>query len=231
MAVNYATPPVVTSGSVAYFDSKRGLSTVLSNADPLVPKNLAFIDSGSFQSYYDVGVSSRYYHTDSTPNGLEGDSNFTVCGVFRRTAGFTSKGCWGIGGDSGAQGICSWNHNNNGQITVDLWGSSTFTTGQVYPQDEWCFAAWTKTAGAFSRANCGIWKNDVKYTGSDLTVTRGNESTTPNINNNGLSIGTINDSTTYLCPVEIGFIIFYDRVLTDAEILKNFNFTKARGYI
>ena len=92
MAVNYATPPVVTSGSVAYFDSKRGLSTVLSNADPLVPKNLAFIDSGSFQSYYDVGVSSRYYHTDSTPNGLEGDSNFTICGVFRRTAGFTNKG-------------------------------------------------------------------------------------------------------------------------------------------
>ncbi len=71
----------------------------------------------------------------------------------------------------------------------------------------------------------------MKYTGSDLTVSRGNETTTPNINNNGLTLGAINDATTYLCPIEIGFIIFYDRVLTDAEILKNFNFTKSRGYI
>lgn len=231
MAVNYATAPVVTNSAVAYFDSKRGLSTVLSDADPLVPKNLAFIDSGSNQSYYDVGVSSRYYHTANTPNTLEGDPNFTVCGVFRRTANFTTKGCWGIGGDTVNQGICTWNNNETSEITIDLWGRTTFTTGQTYPENEWCFAAWTKTAGVFSRANCGVWKNNVKYTGSDLTISRGDETQTVNINNNGLSIGTINDSTTYLCPVEIGFIIFYDRVLTDAEILKNFNFTKSRGYI
>ena len=231
MAVNYATPPVVQSGSVAYFDSKRGLSTVLSNAASLVPKNNAFIDSGSFQSYYDVGVSSRYYHTAHTPDTLEGDSNFTVCGVFRRTGAFDSKGCWGIGGDVVNRGICTWNSSNTSEITIDLWGRTTFTTSQTYPENEWCFAAWTKTAGAFSRANCAVWKNDEKYTGSDLGVVRGGETQAVNINNNGLSIGSINDSTTYLCPIEIGFIIFYDRVLTDAEILKNFNFTKARGYI
>ena len=231
MAVNYATAPVVQSGSVAYFDSKRGLSTLLSDADPLVPKNGAFIDSGSNETYYDVGVSSRYYHTATTPDGLEGDSNLTVCGVFRRTAAFDSKGCWGIGGDVVQQGICSWNHTATSQITIDLWGRTTFTSGQTYPENEWCFVAWTKTAGTFTRSNCAIWKNNVKYTGSDLTVSRGTESNSVNLNNNGLTLGSINDSTSYLCPVEIGFIIFYDRVLTDAEILKNFNFTKSRGYI
>ncbi len=150
MATNYGTPPVIQSGSVAYFDSKRGLSTVLSNADPLVPKNNAFIDSGSFQSYYDIGSGNRYYHTATTPDTLEGDSNFTLCGVFRRTGAFSSKGCWGIGGDIAAAGICSWNNTATSQITIDLWGTSTFTTGQTYPENEWCFAAWTKTAGAFS---------------------------------------------------------------------------------
>jgi hypothetical protein len=231
MAVNYATAPVMQSGSVAYFDSKRGLSTVLSSADPLVPKNNAFIDSGSNQTYYDIGVSNRYYHTDSTPDTLEGNSNFTVCGVFRRTDIFAQKGCWGIGGDTNTQGVCSWNSSNTSQITIDLWGSATFSSGQTYPENEWCFAAWTKAAGAFSRSNCAIWKNTVKYTGSDLSVVRGSESQPVNINNNGLSVGSINDSNGYVCPIEIGFIIFYDRVLTDTEILKNFNFTKSRGYI
>jgi len=231
MATNYATAPVAQSGSVAYFDSKRGLSTVLSDADPLVPKNLAFINSGSNQTYYDVGVSNRYYHTDNTPNTLEGDSNFTVCGVFRRTATFTQKGCWGIGGDTNNQGVCSWNSNNTSEITIDLWGASTFTSGQTYPADEWCFATWTKAAGVFSRANIAIWKNTTKYTGSDLSIIRGNESQVVNLNNNGLSVGSINDSNTYPCPIEIGFIIFYDRVLTDTEILKNFNFAKSRGYL
>ena len=126
MAVNYSTAPVAQSGSVAYFDSKRGLSTVLSDADVLVPKNNAFINSGSNQTYYDLGVSNRYYHTANTPDTLEGDSNFTVCGVFRRTATFTQKGCWGIGGDTNNQGICSWNSNNTSEITIDLWGQHHF---------------------------------------------------------------------------------------------------------
>ena len=230
MATTYGTF-IPLNGAVAYFDSRKGISDALGIADPLVAKNSAFIDSGSNQTYYDIGVSNRYYHTDSTPDGLEGDSNLTVCGVFRRTVGFTSKGCWGIGGDTANQGICSWNHNNNGQITIDLWGRATFTTGQTFPEDEWCFAAWTKTAGVFSRANCAIWKNNVKYTGSDLTISRGGETQTVNINNNGLSIGSINDSTTYLCPVEIGFIIFYDRVLTDTEILNIHDRAKSGGYI
>ena len=187
MAVNYATSPVVQSGSVAYFDSKRGLSTVLSDADPLVAYNLAFINSGSNQSYYDTGASNRRYHTANTPDTLQGDSNLTVCGVFRRISAFTQTGCWGIGGDTNNQGICSWNSNNTSEITIDLWGRTTFSSGQTYPADEWCFATWTKAAGNFSRANIAIWKNNVKYTGSDLSVIRGSESQPVNLNNNGLS--------------------------------------------
>ena len=230
MATNYGTV-IPLNGVASYFDSKKGISDALGIADPLIARNSAFIDSGSYQTYYDVGVSNRYYHTNSTPDTLKGNSNFTVCGVFRRTAGFTSKGCWGIGADVSGQGICSWNSTANGKITIDLWGTATFSTDQVYPEDEWCFAAWTKAAGVFSRANIAMWKNTVKYTGSDLVILRGGESSAVNINDNGLTIASINDSTTYVCPIEIGFIIFYDRVLTDTEILKNFNFAKSRGYL
>lgn len=230
MATIYGTS-IPLNGAVAYFDSRKGISDALGIADPLVSKNSAVVNTSTPQTFYDVGSSNRYYHTDSTPDGLEGDSNFTVCGVFYRTGGFSSKGCWGIGGDTSPQGICAWNHTQTNCLTIDLWGSSTFSSGQTYPLNEWCFAAWTKTAGVFSRANCAIWKNNVKYTGNDLTVSRGNETTTPNINNNGITLGSINDATTYLCPIRIGFIIFYDRVLTDAEILKMHNQAKFRGYI
>ena len=76
-----------------------------------------------------------------------------------------------------------------------------------------------------------MWKNTVKYTGSDLVILRGGESSAVNINDNGLTIASINDSTTYVCPIEIGFIIFYDRVLTDTEILKMHTFAQGRGYL
>lgn len=230
MATTYGTV-IPLDGAVAYFDSRKGISDALGIADPLVAKNSAVVNTSTKQTYYDVGVSNRYYHTDSTPDTLEGDSNFTVCGVFRRTAGFSSKGCWGIGGDVSGQGICAWNSNYTSQIAIDLWGTTTFSSGQSYPLNEWCFAAWTKTAGAFSRANIAMWRNTVKYTGSDLNVIRGSESATVNLNNNGLTLGAINDATTYVCPIEIGFILFYDRVLTDTEILKMHDQAKLRGYI
>ncbi len=230
MATIYGTT-IPLNGAVAYFDSRKGISDALGIADPLVARNSAVINTSTQQTFYDVGTSNRYYHADSTPDGLEGNSNITVCGVFYRTNSFASKGCWGIGGETSNQGICAWNNTATSQIAIDLWGRSTFTTGQEYPLNEWCFAAWTKIGGVFSRANIAIWKNDVKYTGNDLTISRGNESQSVNINNTGITLGAIHDATTYLCPIRIGFIIFYDRVLTDTEILKMHDFAKIRGYI
>ena len=230
MAVNYGTV-IPLDGAVAYFDSRKGISDALGTADPLVAKNSAVVNTSTEQTFYDVGSSNRYYHTDSTPDTLEGNSNLTVCGVFYRTGAFNSKGCWGIGGDVVNQGICSWNNTATSEITIDLWGRATFTSGQTYPANEWCFAAWTKTGGVFSRAKCAIWKNNVKYTGADLTISRGSEANSVSINDNGLTLGSINDATTYLCPIRIGFIIFYDRVLTDTEILKMHTFAQGRGYI
>ena len=163
----------------------------------------------------------------TTPASLQGNSNLTVCGFFRRTGNIARKGIFGIGGEGTNGGINSWNYDNTNEIAIDTWGQSTFTTGVTYPLNEWVFVAWQKTAGAMTRANCRLWRNLVSYTGSQLSLLR-SETGSPNINSYGVTVGSISRTTEYCAAMDVGTFFIYDRVLTPAEIAQNFNATRSR---
>jgi hypothetical protein len=134
----------------------------------------------------------------------------------------SSDGCWAIGSSATAAAMCSWCGSAANDISIDMWSTSTFNSGQTYPLNSWVCAAWTKTAGAMTRANCAIFVNGTKYTGTQLTILRA-ESTAPNINTAGIIVGSIDKTTiNYNSAIDVGCISFYSRVLTDAEVDQNF---------
>lgn len=170
-----------------------------------------------------------------TPTVLQGNPNLTVMGFYYRTGNFSTKGFWGIGGsDAGGtgQGICNWNFNNTNEITIDSWGQSTFTTGQTYPLNTWIGVAWRKVAGPMTRANCtiSIFNGTMtNYTAGALTVLRAEAGTNLAINSiGGITLGSISVNTGYCSPVNVSDHYIYNRVLSDDEVLQNFNALRGR---
>ena len=180
--------------------------------------------------------SDEYSTFTPTPTILQGNPNLTVMGFYRRTASFSGKGFWGIGGSNAGgtgQGICNWNSGNTNEITIDTWGESTFTTGQTYPSNTWVGVAWRKIAGPMTRANCIIsifnGTSMTNYTSTALTVLRAESSVNPVINSmGGITLGSISVDTGYCAPVNIASHCIYNRILTDAEISQNFQAMKTR---
>lgn len=175
----------------------------------------------SFDGIDDYGVIS-----ESTPSWLLGNPSFTVCGYFKKNGDWSSGGVWGIGGSSG--GINSWNGNNTNQITIDYWGSPTYTTGQQYSLTEWKFCAWRKIAGIFNKTNISIFVNDFEYTGNNLVDVRGGTKAV-NIGAGGVNLAIAGRyESFYPSKSVIGLFSVYDTALSNDDILKYYNTTKPR---
>ena len=197
--------------------------------------NAPLFDTGNYGSITFNG-STQYSTYTPTPTILQGNPNLTVMGFYKRTASFSSKGFWGIGGSNAGgtgQGICNWNSGNTNEIAIDTWGESTFTTGQTYPLNTWVGVAWRKYAGPMTRANCIIsifnGTSVTNYTSTGLTVLRAESSVNPIINSiGGITLGSISVDTGYCAPVNIATHYIYNRILTEAEVLQNFQADKTR---
>jgi hypothetical protein len=199
--------------------SGNNYSTTLTNG--------AMFNSANIGSIIFDGVND-YAGALSTPDPLEGNPNLTVCGWFKRTeSNIEYSGGWGIGGEDTDGGINCWNFANTNEITIDTWNRSTFTSGVTYPLNEWVFVAWQKIAGNMTRANCIIWRNLNTYTGNQLTILR-SEGPAPNINNYGITLGSISRTTAYCVGMNIASFFIYNRVLTPLEISQMYNATKTR---
>ena len=229
------SPRIITDGLVLCLDAANkqsypGSGTVwtdLAGSNNGALTNGPTFNSANAGSIVFDGVDD-YFTTGTTPNELLGNPNFTISMWVKRLANEeTNTGIWGFGGDITNQGINSWWYNNANEITIDTWGQATFTTGVTYPLNEWVFVTWQKIAGLMTRANCILWRNLVSYTGNQLTILRA-ENVAPNINNSGFSFARI--SPTYNVPVNfaISNTVIYNRILTPAEILQNYNATKSR---
>jgi len=202
---------------------RENVSTAVAHMNiglPLEGKQGALVFDGT-DDYLTLGT--------TTPSELQGNPSFTVEGLFKRNGTINQDGLWGIGGGTSLQGICSWNYLLNNEIGIDLWGTSTYGTGQTYSDTEFKHIVWTYTGGgSFTTSTCAIFVNGVKYTGNDLITRRGG-SGTPNINSSGITLGKIHATTNnYQANGEIQCFKIYNRVLTDQEIKQNFNAHRKR---
>jgi hypothetical protein len=169
-----------------------------------------------------------YLATSTTPASLQGNPTLTVEGVFKRNGTIIQDGLWGIGGGTSLQGICSWNLTLNNEIGIDLWGTSTYGTGQTYSDTEWKHIVWTYNGTSFTTSNISIFVNGTKYTGGSLITRRGG-SGIPNINSSGITLGRIHSTTSnYHANGQIANFKVYNRVLSDKEVQQNYRAYKNR---
>lgn len=222
---------IVTDGLIVYYDpgntdSYPGSGSVLSD---LINDNDATLYSTSFfSSPSRLNFRSSYGETDSLPSDLHGDPDFTVCGWFQKSGDdWTHGATWGLGERSSLNNINSYNHDDTNDIAIDLWGNTTFVTGEQYT-DDFKFISWCKTSGAFDTSNISIYVNTTEYTGSDLTASR-SSGTSVNISSAGkITLGRAGTQDAYYSNVNMGPFMIYNRVLSASEIQQNYNALRGR---
>jgi hypothetical protein len=236
MATNYS-PKIVTDGLVLCLDAANqksypGSGTTWSdlsneNVNGTLRNSPTFsqLDGG----YFVLGGNQDMV-TNQTPVTLQGNPNLTVSGWFKRLVNHgTNRGIWGIGGNATSQGLNSFWLSNANQIAFDIWSGARYGTGTEYPLNQWVFVTWQKIAGPMINTNIVLWQNTTKYTGSQLiTLTSGSQ--TPNINNVGVTLARISPTHTQTSASGFQFskFIVYDRVLTEQEVIQNFQATRGR---
>lgn len=228
--------PIVTDGLILHLDagnksSYPGSGTVWSdlsgNSNNGVLTNGPTFDSGNGGSITFDGQND-YTIIETTPDSLQGNPAFTVEGWFKRSGDWSGGATWGIGGDGTRQGINSFNSSGTNEIAIDLWGNSTYSSGQTYSTTEWKHCVWTYNGDGFTTSNIVIYVNTTPYTAANLITIRGG-SGTPVINSSGIVLSRAGVSTNnyYGKPIISNFKI-YNRVLSANEVLQNYNATKAR---
>jgi len=151
------------------------------------------------------------------------DPLFTVNLWIKRTASFNNAGYWGLG--NGNTGDITGYTAAANKIGLDLWGQSTFHTGQDYPLNQWVNVCWVKTALTFTLSTLKIYINGVEF---PLTTTIRNASSVVNLSS-GFQLGrlALRDAQ-YHAPGIIDIATVYNRALTAAEISQNFNAMRSR---
>lgn len=226
--------PIISDGLIYSLDFANPLCYSGSGftANDLITNDLLTIDSSSsFQpldsNSFSQPTSVMLAQSSNIPTDLLGNKAFSVSGWFRRNSNFSGASAWGFGKSDTANNFNTFSPNVN-EIAISLTNINAFGSGQQF-KNTWTHVVWTKKVGVFSRANCEIYVDNVKYTGSGLTDIYGGEGTTPNIlGDRKIAIGASSTLATQATSLRFGEFQIYNRVITDLEVAQNYNNTKAR---
>lgn len=227
-AVGQVPDYVPTDGLVAWFDFGLGQEDQSGNLELILHGGAHLADG-----VLDVSQSGAWAESSELPPSLEGAPAFSVVAVLQSQMSHYDAASWGIGGGSTTQNINSWNHSSGeaaNQVTVDLWGETTFGSGLEYSQEEFDVALWTKTAGNFSAGNILLGLNDQIVGGPDLAVLR-NGLDLPDLPEGGkLYLGKAGLEDNYYGPFKIKIFGLFDRALDVEEyLLLRFNMMEELG--
>lgn len=160
----------------------------------------------------------------SAPLSIGSDPLVTINQWIKRSGNLVTAGYWGLGGGSSNNGINGYTSVTN-KIGWDLWGQTTFHTGQDYPLNTWVNVCWVKTATTFTTSTLKVYINGVEF---PLTTTVRNNSSTVNITS-GLAVGRLTSAVAaYHAPGDVGVTQVYDRALTATEVQQNYNALRGR---
>jgi hypothetical protein len=231
MSISY-NPSIVTNGLVLCLDAANtksypGSGTIWSDLSGF-GNNGTLYNTPVYSSGSLAFNGTTQYCLCGNAIQVSGSLPWSVVGWFKRTSAYAGKASWGFG--TANANFNTFNNASANEISIDLYGVATFSSGQIYDLNSWNFAAWTFSGGVFNRANIKIWKNTTSYTGPTLNILRGAETTTPNINAaGGFLVGRVSAAdNAYYAPVTVSHISFYNRAITAAEVAQNFNATKSR---
>lgn len=189
----------------------------LTSNNTITANSLTYNSDGAFS----FNGSSNYM---SAPLSIGADPIVTINQWIRRTADFNNAGYWGLGGGAANNGINGYTSVQN-KIGWDLWGQTTFHTGQDYPLNQWVNVCWVKTAPTFTTSTLKVYINGVEY---PLTTTIRNNSSVVNITS-GITVGRLTTAVSaYHAPGDVSTTQVYNRALSATEIQQNYNALKGR---
>lgn len=209
---------VPTSGLAAWFDFTQGI-------EDLSPNQVTIQLNGGAE-YTGVSIvtngSSSWAETDNLTTNFQGDPEFTVIIIAKRTNDFTYGSPWGLGGGIDVNGlqrtnINSWCNNFTNGIQLDLWGSHTLTTGQTYSSENFQVVVWRKSGIGFSSQSVSISINGSSNIA--LSQQRGSGagySILPDTSR--FFLGKAGLENNYYAPMEFKAAGLFDRPLTDEEV-------------
>ena len=209
---------VPTSGLAAWFDFTQGI-------EDLSPNQVALQLNGGAEYTGESIVtngSSSWAETENLTTTFQGDPEFTVIILARRAGNFSFGSPWGLGGGIDVSGqqrtnMNSWCNNFTNGIQLDLWGSHTLTTGQIYSSENFHAVVWRKSGIGFSSQSISI-----SLDGSNnipLSQQRGSGTGTPILpDTSRFFLGKAGLENNYYAPMEFRAAGLFDRPLTDEEI-------------
>jgi len=189
---------------------------VTSDAFTIIPTAIySSANGGVFNQNSGIGLG----FSANLPSTLLGDVDFTVAGWFKLNANYSNGSPWGFGKTNSLNNFNAFSPTLN-EISISLNGINAFGSGQVFSNSVWKYVVWTKKAGVFSRANCEIYVDNVKYTGGALTNYYGSEIAIPNVlGDKKIALGAPNtDFASQKSDLIFGEFKIYDKVLTDVEV-------------
>jgi hypothetical protein len=207
-----AAPSYVTSGLIIYMDSTEaasypGSGTAIYNLVPGQPYTGSLENGVTYSGgYLNTAKASSQYIQINAPNYTS--QNNTVMGATRYTSG-TSNGRM-IAGNVNNWLLGHWQNS-----TINYYAEGTIFGIAGGPNDEnWRIYAGTGNIGT------DVWG---LYTNGSLTAENTNGVQGPN----GLRVGSQSGGGEY-SDGQFAFIMLYNRVLTAAEILQNYNALKSK---
>ena len=209
---------VPTSGLAAWFDFTQGI-------DDLSPNQVTLqLHGGAVQTGESIVTngSSSWAETVNLTTNFQGDPEFTVIILARRTGNFTFGSPWGLGGGIDVDGqqrtnMNSWCNNFTNGIQLDLWGSYTLSTGQTYSSENFQAVVWRKSGIGFSSQSISISLNDSNN--FTLSQQRGSGTGYPNLpDTSRFFLGKAGVENNYYAPMEFRAAGLFDRPLTDEEV-------------
>jgi hypothetical protein len=215
---SFDTPLIPTISATASRSNTQAIVDLVGN-NTITANELTYNTNGTFR----FNGSTNYISIPSFSLGST-DPIVSVNQWIRRTASFSNAGYWGLGGGSLNNGINSYTSVSN-KIGWDLWGQTTFHTGQDYPLDQWVNVCWVKTGVTFTTSTLKIYINGVDF---PLTTTVRNNSSVVNLRTS-LTVGRLTDNTNlYYAPGDVGVTQIFSRALSAAEVNQNFQALRGR---
>jgi hypothetical protein len=233
----YRGPNIVTDGLVSAYDaasarSYPGTGTAWddlsgNNNDGTLYNGVVYTTANYGTMEFDG--SDDYMQADVSTTSLDGDPSFTADMFVKRRTGTNvgaSNGFWGIGGVGQGNGISGWTPTQN-LINLDVYDSTRLATSVTYPENEWIHVVWTKNGAGTETTNVKCYINGVE---TSLTKTR-NATIANQFNTStaGVCLGRISaNASNFYSPINVATYKIYNRALTAAEVLQNFNALKSR---
>jgi hypothetical protein len=233
----YGGPDIVTDGLVFAQDAGSERSYPGSGTawyDLSNDKSTGTLYNGVVYSTADGGTmgfdgSDDYMQADVSTTSLDGDPSFTADMFVKRRTGTNvggNNGFWGIGGVGRGNGISGWTPTQN-LINLDVYDSTRLATSVTYPENEWIHLVWTKNGTGTETTNVKCYINGVE---TSLTKTR-NATIANQFNTStaGVCLGRISaNASNFYSPINVATYKIYNRALTSAEVLQNYNAIKNR---